>query len=492
MAVRSGSVVLPEWQDDSEVNACPICKRTFHFLFRKHHCRRCGRIICDQCSPHRITIPRQYIVRPPWESFRPHIITGDEEDLESSNPALGGGETVRVCNPCVPDPNYGPPPQQGDDISEGSRAHFNDGTTFTIPPYDYQQDSQRASTFHSPQRTSDRTYPERYRSTRDPTSPTRRAQEARVYYSRRSNSGSVPAHQVLDERFRQRAYRTRSDAPNQPYDPAAAEGGTPVPHGSRPIPGIVLARGARPQTRVPSGSAPPAYTRIFEQTGPSWEQSPSRPRPTGRRQVPVQVREEDECPVCGTHDPPFGASGDQELRERHIEECISSHLQFSSPSRSTPVQVPDIAESSTQTAQSSGDVTSEQLPGPGSFIAARLPFLAPFSSSPASSSTNVPPQSPVGTPQRSGSVRTRPRGHTNQQRMLVYHATEKDCFDEAGNAQECIICFEDFGVGEDMGRLECLCKFHRKCIRGWWQSVGQPGVPGARWGSCPTHTLQTY
>lgn len=29
-----------------------------------------------------------------------------------SNPALGGGEEVRVCNPCVPDPNYNPPPQE--------------------------------------------------------------------------------------------------------------------------------------------------------------------------------------------------------------------------------------------------------------------------------------------------------------------------------------------------------------------------------------------
>ncbi|KAI5286421.1 hypothetical protein KEM55_000309, partial [Ascosphaera atra] len=26
------------------------------------------------------------------------------------NPALGGGEEVRLCNPCVPDPNFEPPP----------------------------------------------------------------------------------------------------------------------------------------------------------------------------------------------------------------------------------------------------------------------------------------------------------------------------------------------------------------------------------------------
>lgn len=497
MAVRSGSIVLPEWQDDAEVSTCPICKRTFHFLFRKHHCRRCGRIICDQCSPHRITIPRQYIVRPPWEQFRPHITTGDDEDLESSNPALGGGETVRVCNPCVPDPNYGPPPQQTDNsIIDGSRAQSQDGTPFNIPIYDYNRDPQRAATFQSPQRSTDRTYPDRYRSTGDSTSPTRRTQGARAYYSRRSNSGNVPAHQILDERFRRRANRTASDAPSHPYAQDEASGGSPVPQlGSRPVPGIALARGhSRPQPRIPSGSAPPAYTRIFDQGGPSWNHSPTRPRPTGRRSIPAEpVREEDECPVCGTHDPPFGPNGDQAERERHIEECISSHLQFSSPTRATPVPIPERAPETSAEAGPSTSVDTErqtQPSGPGSFIAARLPFLASFSSSPASSSTNVPPQSPVGTPQRSGSIRTRPRGHTHQQRMLVYHATEKDCFDGAGNAQECIICFEDFEVGEEMGRLECLCRFHRKCIRGWWESAGGPGVPGARWGSCPTHTLQ--
>lgn len=40
---------------------------------------------------------------------------GDEVHEDSptglnGNPALGGGQEVRVCNPCVPDPNNNPPP----------------------------------------------------------------------------------------------------------------------------------------------------------------------------------------------------------------------------------------------------------------------------------------------------------------------------------------------------------------------------------------------
>ena len=65
--------------------------------------------------------------------------------------------------------------------------------------------------------------------------------------------------------------------------------------------------------------------------------------------------------------------------------------------------------------------------------------------------------------------------------MAVYRATEKDCVDEEGEAQECVICFEEFQPGDEMGRLECLCKFHRGCIRTWWDTKGG--------GTCPTHQL---
>ena len=123
--------VLPRWQPDSEASECPICKRPFSLLFRRHHCRKCGRVVCNDCSPHRITIPRQFIVHPPDPNgqvqLRPQStrasaetidLTEDNERVEGpyltrttaagSNPALGGGEKVRLCNPCVPDPQPNP------------------------------------------------------------------------------------------------------------------------------------------------------------------------------------------------------------------------------------------------------------------------------------------------------------------------------------------------------------------------------------------------
>jgi hypothetical protein len=130
---------LPKWQLDSEVSECPICSRQFTFWFRKHHCRKCGRVVCAGCSPHRITIPRQFIVHPPEftnttssiTQIDPVVIdlTGDDQrstrlgmpppwpsSRRLSNSGLGGGEEVRLCNPCVPDPQ--PSPQATMDLAE--------------------------------------------------------------------------------------------------------------------------------------------------------------------------------------------------------------------------------------------------------------------------------------------------------------------------------------------------------------------------------------
>jgi len=38
------------WQPDSEATICPCCKLEFKATLRKHHCRKCGRVICAGCS----------------------------------------------------------------------------------------------------------------------------------------------------------------------------------------------------------------------------------------------------------------------------------------------------------------------------------------------------------------------------------------------------------------------------------------------------------
>lgn len=38
------------WVKDKERASCHLCMRNFHALRRKHHCRKCGEVICSDCS----------------------------------------------------------------------------------------------------------------------------------------------------------------------------------------------------------------------------------------------------------------------------------------------------------------------------------------------------------------------------------------------------------------------------------------------------------
>lgn len=64
-------------------------------------------------------------------------------------------------------------------------------------------------------------------------------------------------------------------------------------------------------------------------------------------------------------------------------------------------------------------------------------------------------------------------------RMIVYRLSER----EAKALGECVICFEDFEKGASVGRLECLCIYHEKCILNWFARKGA--------GECPVHAVNT-
>ncbi|SMR41296.1 unnamed protein product [Zymoseptoria tritici ST99CH_1E4] len=341
----------PEWQPDGNVVSCPVCHTIFGLFTRKHHCRKCGRVVCSACSPHRITIPRQYIVTPEGQSQSPN---GHE------NPALGGGEVVRVCNPCVPDP-WTPAVAAG---SQRAEEVVTAAAAYAIRALNERVEAGRGD--------STRDQPQRYRPILPP-----------------------PPHQRNRSHTHQPSQTSRVIPSSSSYVPAAAA--------------------PRPAHRYRTSIDGNSLNR------PSPSSHPTAPQPPPRR----QIREEDECPVCGTELPPIST-----LRETHIQHCISTRF---NPSMSNSLPAPSPAS------------PPSHLPGP-----------APANATPP---------------------RFRPRG------MAIYHATEKDCVDPEGGSQECTICLEDFEEGEVLARMECLCKFHRRCVRGWWTS--QPGCEG----ECPTHKL---
>lgn len=45
-----------EWDHDSSSKACVLCRKTFTMTFRRHHCRHCGRLVCQPCSSKRLVL----------------------------------------------------------------------------------------------------------------------------------------------------------------------------------------------------------------------------------------------------------------------------------------------------------------------------------------------------------------------------------------------------------------------------------------------------
>jgi len=48
---RSGEAgPVAQWVADSDAPACMRCNTGFTFFYRRHHCRKCGYVVCDSCS----------------------------------------------------------------------------------------------------------------------------------------------------------------------------------------------------------------------------------------------------------------------------------------------------------------------------------------------------------------------------------------------------------------------------------------------------------
>ncbi|KCV72370.1 hypothetical protein H696_01763 [Fonticula alba] len=67
------SFVAPIWVPDSHASSCmvPGCDTTFTIVRRRHHCRYCGKVVCQKCAPKR------------------------------PEPRISAGH-IRVCTPCLP------------------------------------------------------------------------------------------------------------------------------------------------------------------------------------------------------------------------------------------------------------------------------------------------------------------------------------------------------------------------------------------------------
>ncbi|KAM3089300.1 hypothetical protein ACMFMG_000904 [Clarireedia jacksonii] len=455
-AVRT-EVIVPRWQPDAEVTKCPICHTAFGWLNRKHHCRKCGRVVCNSCSPHRITIPYQYIVQPPdhpspYSSITYNRLLDPQAEGRINNSLeFGGGDRVRLCNPCVPDPNVAPPqtnqtghveePRHALGYHGRSQSSIITSTGIGSLPSEARF---RLAEHH------------RSRTTREPTT------------SRRAPAAGLGTHPRTAEEFqnwyRERAaanngqgVRSRSSTVCNPilfvrhmlirYKVAVT--GRDVTEDMRSF--LQNVRGPSPSWQSASNARTSAPSQRYAMSG---EDLRSRPLP----RTP-QIREEDECPICHRELPSSSLPNAETLRSDHIISCIdraTNRLNLGSNSTNTATTPPashpplTITQSSSQSSSSPVSATSTPLNPPSA------------TNTPLPAHVQIAPPEPL---RRTG--------------VFPYIATEKDCQDDA----ECQICLEEYEPGVHMGRLECFCKFHLSCIRKWFEK--HPG-------RCPMHQHDEY
>ncbi|GBB94613.1 hypothetical protein RclHR1_02390019 [Rhizophagus clarus] len=57
-------LVRPVWVDDETVKNCKGCEIGFTTIRRKHHCRQCGNIFCQECTSRKISLPQFGYITP--------------------------------------------------------------------------------------------------------------------------------------------------------------------------------------------------------------------------------------------------------------------------------------------------------------------------------------------------------------------------------------------------------------------------------------------
>ncbi|KAI9262872.1 FYVE zinc finger-domain-containing protein [Helicostylum pulchrum] len=78
------------WESNDQVVDCRRCHRYFNFIVRRHHCRKCGQIICDKCSTQRVYLPPLHIIIPPHQQ---------QQQLQDLNQL--SLKPQRICDQCV-------------------------------------------------------------------------------------------------------------------------------------------------------------------------------------------------------------------------------------------------------------------------------------------------------------------------------------------------------------------------------------------------------
>ncbi|KAL1903077.1 hypothetical protein Sste5346_000361 [Sporothrix stenoceras] len=221
-----------------------------------------------------------FIVQPPGSQPYQIQAAGSQTGLAGDMSYLGGGERVRLCNPCVPDPNTAPPSATGPAAGSSNRYHsrsFSTAHGHTNVRYAAPGGAANPLQYFT-------TGPVHAVPTTGTSAATSSSSSASAQNRNRHNrlslppmSGTAALVSADHDSAQQYISQLQQGYQQQPHHPYHAHG-----HRSR-----------QPQ------------------------QPPPQPQP--------QIAEEDECPICRRELPRHSLPNFETLREAHITECLEEH-----------------------------------------------------------------------------------------------------------------------------------------------------------------------
>ncbi|KAF3934131.1 hypothetical protein ABW20_dc0100407 [Dactylellina cionopaga] len=524
---------VPPWQPDSEVNNCPICTTAFSFFYRKHHCRKCGRVVCAPCSPHRIVIPKSFVVYPPnaidLDQSQSYVdSSGNRRDSYVGDT----GVEVRICNNCLAGENpsaasTGPQttnqarrqsmqspggagrfwqdggPSAGGNgnsyaqlqnvnfggnnaprrraVSSAVQAHGGPHAAAGYPGAVYHH----YGPSHSLGRNHSHGFPGQlhppYHShpaqqqppLQHPTPSYPLPQPGHPNFSF-APAQFYPSPQPLPYHHQHQGHQRSASSSHaySQYSPVNQPIRGLLDTSQQPVPAFSMPDTSRPHLPIANQFMPNISNRELQT-----HSAPPQPQP--------RLKETDYCPICMTVlPPPNPVTKDEIAREAHIQQCIDNAVSGTDVTRRRSTSgTPNSHASLANTTMSSQPAAHHQ------------PISHASSSNPPGHHHNnhhhiqqiQPLQPQLQNQFEPSSRRSRASSRPSGGRMVVYTATEKDTFalgndaEADGQKAECVICFEEFEAGDAIARLECFCRYHKKCITDWFNRRGD--------GQCPVHAM---
>lgn len=374
ISIMSRSDNGPLWQDDAEVTSCFLCESNYTIFHRRHHCRKCGRVVCGNCSEQTI------------KYFPGTLIANPQQEPESLIPL----EVYKTCDECVAE------------IKMIRRA---------------------------------------------------------LYEARSAGVDPVTTGRGADE-------ASDNDVNDANEDPLVDNNST-------------TKYSARTSTRLVRSSTHSSCANLHRGAHNS-----------GRRTQSDSTSDANLCPVCAnnllkdyikhSHRKHNDIDEDEfeSFKESHINDClIAFDFNGDREGPSSPVQgktrshkrnkmlvynMPPIPRPKYET-----------IPNVEGSSYDTLKLQSQSSQSPINLQTDEQYGGRTQSPNEFavGSVTSNSTIQQNAEKLLGYEAVDN----------ECVICLEDLKPGDKVGRLECLCVFHYKCIKDWFNKKG--------YGECPVHFL---